>query len=324
MDGPHQASSISPVAAPRSRPARIPSPVFPAAPVVHSVPIGARWYWRRICSSRSKPPVAISTPRRARISAGSPSRVARTPVTRPSVHLQARQRGVQPDRHAAGHQPGPQPRGQRLPHAEHPLPEQPGPRGPGRDPHRGADAPRMPAQAEPAVLGLGDGHGGGQVGPGEVGQFLAEHPPPVKRNGLDTAPRGQASRCLRVVVGVAGHPREAHRRLRQDQVEHVRAVLEQRLPPRGRDALGHVRQVGAGLLRRVRDPGGAQHRVARRPDTAAGAGRRPAEGPGLLDDQGTQPEVRRGQRGRHPGRAAARHHDVNLVHTRTRYSFAAG
>jgi hypothetical protein len=43
MDGPHQASSISPVAAPSSSPARIPSPVFPAAPVVHSVPIGSRW-----------------------------------------------------------------------------------------------------------------------------------------------------------------------------------------------------------------------------------------------------------------------------------------
>ena len=43
IDGPHQASSISPVSAPRSRPARIPSPVFPGAPVVHSVPIGARW-----------------------------------------------------------------------------------------------------------------------------------------------------------------------------------------------------------------------------------------------------------------------------------------
>ena len=50
-----------------------------------------------------------------------------------------------------------------------------------------------------------------------------------------------------------------------------------RLAPRGRNALGHVRQVGPGLLRRVRDPRGAQYRVARRPDTAAGTGRRPAE-----------------------------------------------
>jgi hypothetical protein len=73
-------------------------------------------------------------------------------------------------------------------------------------------------------------------------------------------------------------------------------------------------------------PRGAQHRVARRPDPAAGPGRRPAEAPGLLDDQDTQPEVRRGQRGRQAGRAAARHHDVELCrlgfHTRTRYSFA--
>ena len=41
--GPHQASSISPVAAPTSWPATIPSPVFPAAPVVQSVPTGGRW-----------------------------------------------------------------------------------------------------------------------------------------------------------------------------------------------------------------------------------------------------------------------------------------
>ena len=103
-------------------------------------------------------------------------------------------------------------------------------------------------------------------------------------------------------------------------------MLEQRLPPSGRDTLGHVGQVGPGLLRRVRDPGVAQHRVARRPDPGAGTGRRPAEVPGLLDDQDTQPEVRRGQRGRQAGRAAARHHDVDLCrpefHTRTRYSFA--
>ena len=62
-----------------SSPARIPSPVFPGAPVVHPIPIGSCWYWRRISSLRSKPPLASSTPRRARISTGSPSRVARDP-----------------------------------------------------------------------------------------------------------------------------------------------------------------------------------------------------------------------------------------------------
>ena len=59
---------------------------------------------------------------------------------------QAGQRGVQPDRHAGRPQPGPQPRGQRLPQAEHPLPEQPGPRGPARDPRprRGCPADAVP------------------------------------------------------------------------------------------------------------------------------------------------------------------------------------
>jgi hypothetical protein len=62
IDGPHQASSIRPVAAPASTPAAIPSPVFPADPVVHSVPIGWRWYCSRIERLRSNPPVVMTTP----------------------------------------------------------------------------------------------------------------------------------------------------------------------------------------------------------------------------------------------------------------------
>ena len=233
-------------------------------------------------------------------------------------------------------QPGPQPRRQRLSQAEHPVPEQPGARGPSRDPDAGQHGARMTrAQRQPAVIGLGDGHAvrGRQVGPAEVSQLAAEHPP-VERYRLDAAPGGEPAGRLGVVVGVTGHPREAQRRHRQDQAEHVRAVLEQRLPQLGRNTVaGHVRQVGAGLLRAVGDPGVTQDRVARRPDPAARTGRRPAEGPGFLDDQDAQAEVRGGERGRHPGRPAARHHDVELralgglcrhaasaSHTRTRYS----
>lgn len=69
--GPHQASSINSSAAPSFSAARIPSPVFALAPTVHSVVMGARWYFTRICSLCSKPPLARITPRRARISRGS-------------------------------------------------------------------------------------------------------------------------------------------------------------------------------------------------------------------------------------------------------------
>ena len=69
--GPHQASSIRSSAAPSFSPARMPSPVLALAPTVHSVVIGARWYFSRICSLCSNPPQARMTPRRARISRGS-------------------------------------------------------------------------------------------------------------------------------------------------------------------------------------------------------------------------------------------------------------
>ena len=69
--GPHHASSIRSKAAPSFSAAEIPSPVLAAAPTVHSVPIGARWYFTRICSLCSKPPQPRITPRRARIRRGS-------------------------------------------------------------------------------------------------------------------------------------------------------------------------------------------------------------------------------------------------------------
>ena len=69
--GPHQASSMTSNAAPSFSAARMPSPVLASAPTVHSVVIGARWYFTRICSLCSKPPQPRMTPRRARISWGS-------------------------------------------------------------------------------------------------------------------------------------------------------------------------------------------------------------------------------------------------------------
>ena len=69
--GIHQASSMISSAAPSFSAARMPSPVLALAPTVHSVVIGARWYFTRICSLCSNPPLPRMTPRRARISCGS-------------------------------------------------------------------------------------------------------------------------------------------------------------------------------------------------------------------------------------------------------------
>ena len=80
--GPHQASSMISSAAPSFSAARMPSPVLAFAPTVHSVVIGARWYFTRICSLCSKPPDPRITARRARMSCGSAiqraSRASRT------------------------------------------------------------------------------------------------------------------------------------------------------------------------------------------------------------------------------------------------------
>ena len=109
-------------------------------------------------------------------------------------------------------------------------------------------------------------------------------PAAVHRYRLHAAPAGQPAGRLGVVVGVARHPRQPQRGPGQHQVEHGRAMLEERLPQPGRHVgARHVGQVGAGLIRRVRHPGGPQHRVARGPDPAPRPRRRPAERPGLLD-----------------------------------------
>ena len=85
--------------------------------------------------------------------------------------VQAGHRGVQPDRDLVGQQARAQARGQRLAHAEHPLAEQAGAGHPARDLDTGEYRPGVPgAQAQPAIVGLCDGHPGWgrQVGRVEV------------------------------------------------------------------------------------------------------------------------------------------------------------
>ncbi|SKS79624.1 Uncharacterised protein [Mycobacteroides abscessus subsp. abscessus] len=78
--GPHHESSMNSSAAPSFSAARMPSPVLALAPTVHSVVMGARWYFTRICSLCSKPPEARMTPRRPRMRVGSEASGA--PVSR--------------------------------------------------------------------------------------------------------------------------------------------------------------------------------------------------------------------------------------------------
>ena len=152
------------------------------------------------------------------------------------LSVQAGHRGVQPDRYLLGQQAGPQAGGQGLSHAEHRLPQQAGARQPAEHLRAGQDGPGMAgAEAQPPVVGLGDGHAVRcrQVGRVEVGQLGTEHPP-VQRHRLDAAPLGQPAGSLGIVVGVARHPGEVHRGGGAHEGEHGRAVLQQRpLPLRG-------------------------------------------------------------------------------------------
>ena len=229
--------------------------------------------------------------------------------------LQAGHGGVQPDRYLLGQQAGPQARRQGLPEAEHRLPEQAGARRPAEDLRTGEDGPGVAgAQAQPAVVGLGDGDAVRCrcVGGVEVGQLGPQHPP-VQRYRLDAAPLGQPAGRLGIVVGVARYPGEVDRGAGAHEGEHGRAVLQQRPLPLRRDLTArHEGQVGAGLFGGVPDAGPAQDLVARQPEPAAGAGRGAAEPAGLLDHHHPQAVVRRGERGGHPGGAAAHHHDVEL------------
>src|SRR6185437_1836544 len=146
---------------------------------------------------------------------------------------QAGHGGAQPDRYLLRQQARPQARRQGLPEAEHGLAEQAGARRAAEDLRAGEDGPGVAgAQAEPAVVGLGDGDAAGRwrVGGVEVSQLGSQHPP-VERHRLDTAPLGQPAGGLGIVVGVARYPGEVDRGAGAYEGEHGRAVLQQRPLP---------------------------------------------------------------------------------------------
>ena len=271
IDGPHQASSIRSSTPPAASPGGMPSPVLPGEPTVHSAPIGARWYRARISALRLETAGRQRARRcRARISDATPSLGHRTPVTRPSSICRPVIGCVQP---RPARPPAParrrKPAVSAWPMLSSLALAQLADDHPAGHPGRGARCARMRGtQAHPAVVRLRDGDPGG---PGRYGgrsraSSRPEDPAVDRQPARPTAAAGLAAGRLGVVVGVVRHPLEPHRRVRQHQVEHGRAVLQEaerrlsRRPPRRRRAPGRRSRLrGVGAARP------AQHGIARDP-----------------------------------------------------------
>jgi hypothetical protein len=93
----------------------------------------------------------------------------------------------------------------------------------------------------------------------------------VERDSLDSAAGGVATLVIRVVIAPAGTPYEADA-LTQQEVDHLVARGEERLPPRRRrrrtDVADDVGKVGKTVLVRVRDAVGPHQRIVGQPDHA--------------------------------------------------------
>ncbi len=207
-DGPHHASSMKSTAAPSFWPARIPSPVLAFAPTVHSVPIGARWYFLRISSLCSNPPLARITPLRARMICCSPVRVDGHAAHHTVLDEQIGQRGIEEQRHAGVPQTDAQAGHQRLAAYQKVLLGDVGPHESRSDPN-GTEGSAGVAhqQVQPFVIGLGDDEvlRGARVIGLEQSKIVAEAAA-VERRRFHRAPPCSAAGCLRVVIGIPWYP----------------------------------------------------------------------------------------------------------------------
>ena len=290
--GIHHASSMMSSAAPSFSPAMMPSPVLAFAPTVHSVVIGARWYFTRICSFCSKPPDPRITPRRARMSSGSADlgRVGITNVD--SAHdavldVQVGERGVEPDRHPGLLQADPQRRDQRATHADEVLAGRLGPHGARPDLQAAQHTPRMPLElVQPHVILLhhNDIERNLAVRRLQSGQVRAELLG-VERLRLDGAPARPAAGRLRVVVGVAGNPAHLQRGVLQHEGQHLGAAVEVSVDALGFDDVADdAVQVRPGRLRGIGDAVAFENLVVRDPHATARPRGRSTVVRGLLDD----------------------------------------
>jgi hypothetical protein len=214
------------------------------------------------------------------------------------LDVQGGHRRTQAHRDPRRAQPGPQPGGQCLPHGEPPPPE------PARSQlDRGQCRPWM-AQPErqPSVVDRGHRHPVRRrpVRRGERAGLLGD-PADVQRARLQCAALGQPARRLGVIVRIARHPGELQRCVLFDERQHRGPVLEQGVPPVRRHLVAcNVFQIG-GRLR------------SGYPQAPAGAGGRATIRLGAVHHDSAEPLVCGGERGGHPGRAAAHHDDVEFL-----------
>ena len=219
--GTHHASRISPRRAPARIAIRKPSPVLPGYDAAPS--IGPRRKASTSVRSHSNPPVAITTPPAAAISA-SPSGVeTRDTGHRPAVDEQVDGAVLEPRLDAAFEQGGEQPTDQGRATPAKVLAAAGGE-------HLAVDAPVAAAEVglvQRQVRVLRRSHH--TVGP------LAEAPEREQSRIERAAPAGAAARLFGVVVGEALDDREAQVGDRLDPVDGVGPVVDERLGQVGTD-----------------------------------------------------------------------------------------
>ena len=233
------------------------------------------------------------------------------------------QRGLVVDRDVGIHQGLAQADRQRVAHRVHPpaaeLADHPVEQHPEHGQRALEGAQR--AEADLAEVGLGDDQVRRRLGVRRVQPLqLGAEDPAVHRHRLHGASTRPATRLLGQVVGVLGNPLELHRRLLEDEVDDLRAAVEEGVASLLRH---HVTddglEVAPGLLGVVRVDlaGVAECPVAGDPHAAAGPSRRAAEVGALLDHDGVQAVLRGGECRGHPGPAGAHDDDVTRLFHRS-------
>ena len=232
----------------------------------------------------------------------------------PVLEDQVDQLGLVVHGHPGVHQAFAQADRDRVAHRVHPPPQQPADQPAERDLGEGQRAAqRAHAEADLPEVGLGDDHvrrrlGVRRVQPLELGPEEAG----VQRDRLHGAPAGATAGLLGVVVGVVGHPREAHRGLLAQEVQNLRATVDVGVAAHlGHDLAHDGVQVELGVLQRVVLAGLPQRVVAGDPHPAAAAGGRAAEVGALLHEDRLEPARAGCERGRHPGAARTDDDDID-------------
>ena len=239
-------------------PARIPSPVFVGAPVVHSVVIGEGWCFWRISRLNSNPPLHRTTPRVARTVTCRPARRTLAPTTPPPsrtrlVSSVPYQRGT-----SASCSPlrSPIMRALPMPYIFRPSRVLTKRRRRTWSMVSGPRTVRMPRLSQRKFAWVTT-RLAGVLGVRRVqADELVADDPAVDRHRLDAPATGPATRGFGVVVGVLRHPCETGGGVVTDEVHHLRAAVDVGVTADLRDLVADDRvEVQLGGLGRVDDAG---------------------------------------------------------------------